>query len=89
MRLAPILHHVVARIWIAARRSSSPVLLKIAQNETAMLVLATVKTMPIDCHAPLIIITLSSGVSSFNLSMWRPPAVVAIATIAGKVWGYS
>ncbi|EYC42442.1 hypothetical protein Y032_0531g3020 [Ancylostoma ceylanicum] len=60
--------------------------------------MAIMGRMPIDCHALLIIIPLSSGVSSFTLSMWRPPAVVAIATtaavvaiatIVGEVWGYS
>ncbi|EYB82011.1 hypothetical protein Y032_0369g85 [Ancylostoma ceylanicum] len=51
--------------------------------------MAIMGRMPIDCHAPLIIIPLSSEVSLFTLSMWRPPAVVAIATIAREVWGYS
>ncbi|EYC09107.1 hypothetical protein Y032_0062g3360 [Ancylostoma ceylanicum] len=41
--------------------------------------------MPIDYHAPWTIIPLSSGVSSFTLSMWRLPAVVAIATTAAVV----
>ncbi|EYB88450.1 hypothetical protein Y032_0246g12 [Ancylostoma ceylanicum] len=58
-----------------------------------MWVIAKIKVkMSIDCHAPLIITPLPSEVSSFTLSMWRSlrqPAVGAIATIAGKVWGYS
>ncbi|EYB85290.1 hypothetical protein Y032_0301g1832 [Ancylostoma ceylanicum] len=45
--------------------------------------MAIMGRMPIDCDAPLIITPLSSGVSSFTLSMCRPPAVVAIVTAAG------
>ncbi|EYB81176.1 hypothetical protein Y032_0390g551 [Ancylostoma ceylanicum] len=34
-----------------------------AENEMTMLVIAKMEKMPIDCHAPLVIIPLSSGVS--------------------------
>ncbi|EYC05521.1 hypothetical protein Y032_0081g1419 [Ancylostoma ceylanicum] len=70
-----------------------------AQNELAIWVIAKMEKMPIDCHALLIIIPLSSGVSSSSSSIWQPPAVVTIVettacrgdppTIAGEVWGYS
>ncbi|EYC06987.1 hypothetical protein Y032_0072g633 [Ancylostoma ceylanicum] len=54
-----------------------------AQNEQAMWMITIVETMLIDRHATSVIIPLMSGVSSFTLSMWRSPAVVAIAKIAG------
>ncbi|EYC19395.1 hypothetical protein Y032_0024g1062 [Ancylostoma ceylanicum] len=60
-----------------------------AQNELVMWEIAKVGMMPIDCHALLIMISLSSGVSSFILSMWRQLTVVAIPTIAGELWEYS
>ncbi|EYC43036.1 hypothetical protein Y032_0506g2684 [Ancylostoma ceylanicum] len=62
-----------------------------AQNELAMWVIAKMVKIPTDCHAPLIISQFfyQNGVSSSTLSMWRPLAVVAIATTAGEVWGYS
>ncbi|EYC22018.1 hypothetical protein Y032_0018g3666 [Ancylostoma ceylanicum] len=57
--------------------------LGLAQNELAMWVIAIVETMPIDRHTKSVIIPHVFVVSSFTLSMWRPPTVVAIATAAG------
>ncbi|EYB94179.1 hypothetical protein Y032_0174g440 [Ancylostoma ceylanicum] len=48
-----------------------------AQNEPAMWMIAKMVRASIDCHTPLIIISLSPGVSLLTLSMWRPPEVVA------------
>ncbi|EYB88597.1 hypothetical protein Y032_0244g3520 [Ancylostoma ceylanicum] len=53
---------------------------------TRALMITIVETMPIDYHPTSVIINTTSGVSSFTLPMWRPPAVVAVATIVHNRW---
>ncbi|EYC31487.1 hypothetical protein Y032_0004g2179 [Ancylostoma ceylanicum] len=50
-------------------------IVKFRQTARKEMVVAAVEKMLIDCHVPLIIVPLSSGISSFTLSMWPPLAV--------------